>query len=334
MSPIQAAVLGTVQGSDRVPSDLEQRPPVRGARRCSAGRTPASRFDVGAPLGHAARPAARRSGRDWWKLARCGASMPTPAVAARRAAPGSSSIVASVPAAIAGVLLQDAAETRLRSLPLQAAHAVRCSASCCWWVDAIARGRESARRLQATPGGARARDGHRPGAGAGARRLALGDHDHRRPRVWPGASRRARFSFLLATPITLRGRRCSSCGTCRTTCRPTTLRDRCRHRGRHRVLSPSVASSAGWAAPGSACSSPTASRSPPLTRRPWPRAAASRSGCCRPRPCGVIRSGEVAVEPVAQRRSARGGAATSPPPPSGRASRPPRRSTAPRCRAA
>jgi len=107
-------------------------------------------------------------------------------------------IVASVPGAIAGVLLQDLAETRLRSLPLQATM-LAVFGLLLWWVD------------RSRPRGEETRD---PGWGAcltmgTAQALAL----------VPGVSRSgititagrasglakvsaARFSFLLATPIT------------------------------------------------------------------------------------------------------------------------------------
>jgi undecaprenyl-diphosphatase len=107
-------------------------------------------------------------------------------------------VVASVPAAIAGFLLQDAADTLLRSLPLQAAMLV-VFGFLLWWVDRV---------RPAT------QHGDEPGWGAclligAAQTLAL----------VPGVSRSgvtitagraaqldrvsaARFSFLLATPIT------------------------------------------------------------------------------------------------------------------------------------
>jgi undecaprenyl-diphosphatase len=107
-------------------------------------------------------------------------------------------VVASVPAGIAGILLQDLAETRLRALPLQAAM-LAIFGFLLWWVD------------RSRPAGQDARD---PGWGTclamgAAQSLAL----------VPGVSRSgititagraaglnrvsaARFSFLLATPIT------------------------------------------------------------------------------------------------------------------------------------
>ena len=104
---------------------------------------------------------------------------------------------ASVPAAIAGFLLQDAAETRLRSLPLQAA-TLAIFGFLLWWVDrkapvlrdgppdwrtAMMMG--TAQALSLVPGVSRSGITMTAGRGAGLSRVAA-----------------ARFSFLLATPIT------------------------------------------------------------------------------------------------------------------------------------
>ena len=132
----------------------------------------------------------------WWQLAR---DATAGIGAARRAARSllAKIVVASIPAAIAGVLLEKAADRWLRSLPLQAAMLALFGALL-WVVDRLA-----PRRREDTPGWPAA-----IGIGV-AQCLAL----------VPGVSRSgititagraatldrvaaARFSFLLATPIT------------------------------------------------------------------------------------------------------------------------------------
>jgi len=137
-------------------------------------------------------------GGTWWALVRDALARD----AGRRNAAWSTwflIIVASIPGAVAGFLLSDAAETKLRSLPLQAA-TLAVFGFLLWWVDRIA----PVERSDGTPG-------WRAGLAMGfAQALAL----------VPGVSRSgvtitagraaglsrvlaARFSFLLATPITL-----------------------------------------------------------------------------------------------------------------------------------
>ena len=108
-------------------------------------------------------------------------------------------VVASVPAAVAGLLLRHAAETWLRNLPLQAAMLV-VFGFLLWWVDRVRPQRDGrdvpgwatcivvgcAQVLSLVPGVSRSGATITAGRAMGERRVAA-----------------ARFSFLLATPITL-----------------------------------------------------------------------------------------------------------------------------------
>ena len=135
--------------------------------------------------------------RDWWGLVRDAVSRDG---ALRRAA----HIVwlklaaASVPAAVAGVLLQDAAETLLRSLPLQAAM-LFLFGFLLWWVDRVRPMRAgalvpgwgscmlvgAAQALALVPGVSRSGITMTAGRAAGTDRVGA-----------------ARFAFLLGVPIT------------------------------------------------------------------------------------------------------------------------------------
>ncbi len=136
-------------------------------------------------------------GRDWLKLARD--------VFSGDAAERSDAIrtwltiiVASIPAVIVGLLLKDAAETALRNLPLQAAM-LAVFGFLLWWVDRVAPVRQTegnpgwstsivvglAQALALIPGVSRSGITITAGRARGLSRVAA-----------------ARFSFLLATPIT------------------------------------------------------------------------------------------------------------------------------------
>ena len=134
--------------------------------------------------------------RDWFELAR---DAVVGAPEARKAAWRTwlTIALASVPAAIAGLLLQDVAETRLRSLPLQAA-TLAIFGFLLWWIDRSAPVKRdgmpgwraamvmgTAQALSLVPGVSRSGVTMTAGRGAGLSRVAA-----------------ARFSFLLATPIT------------------------------------------------------------------------------------------------------------------------------------
>jgi undecaprenyl-diphosphatase len=195
MSPVQAAILGAVQGiSEFLPisssAHLYAVPTLLGWRYAGLA------FDVALHWGTLLALVAA-TWRDWWRMA-------SDAVSADAAIRGSARSLwlrvaaASVPAAIAGVLLEDLAQTRLRALPLQAAM-LAVFGFLLWWVD---RNRPTGRELSAPGWGACMAVGC-------AQALAL----------VPGVSRSgitittgrlvglsrvsaARFSFLLATPIT------------------------------------------------------------------------------------------------------------------------------------
>jgi undecaprenyl-diphosphatase len=136
--------------------------------------------------------------RDWWDLLRglfnpeAGVRRETLSIWGRLAA-------GSVPAAIAGLLLQDVAETHLRALPLQAAM-LAVFGFLLWWVDRIMpRGRDArvpgwtacmligaAQAVALVPGVSRSGVTITAGRAAGLDRVSA-----------------ARFSFLLGTPIML-----------------------------------------------------------------------------------------------------------------------------------
>jgi undecaprenyl-diphosphatase len=195
MSPFQAAVLGAVQGlTEFLPisssAHLYVVPTLLGWPYAGVA------FDVATHWGTLIALLAA-FWRDWWTLARDAVAG---APAARSAAIGTwlRLAVASVPAAIAGLLLEDLADTTLRALPIQAA-TLAGFGFLLWWVDRV----RPAGRETSDPGWATAL------AMGAAQALAL----------VPGVSRSgvtitcgracglarvsaARFSFLLAVPIT------------------------------------------------------------------------------------------------------------------------------------
>jgi undecaprenyl-diphosphatase len=210
MTAVEAAVLGTIQGlTEFLPvsssAHLYVVPTLLGWRYAGVA------FDVALHWGTLL-ALLFAFGRDWWELAR--AVFDADAGRRREAlVTWLKIVVASVPTVIAGLLLKDAAETRLRSLPLQAA-TLFVFGFLLWWVDAIrARKETAAAAAVASPG--TSVEAVTPGWGpclviGAAQALSL----------IPGVSRSgvtmtagrayglsrvsaARFSFLLATPITI-----------------------------------------------------------------------------------------------------------------------------------
>jgi undecaprenyl-diphosphatase len=135
--------------------------------------------------------------RDWWNLAR-DVFASDRAVSSKALQTWAMIAVASIPAAIAGFVLKDIAETQLRSLPLQAA-TLTVFGFLLWWVDRVAPVRQEsglpgwrtslimgfAQAISLVPGVSRSGVTITAGRSAGLSRVAA-----------------ARFSFLLATPIT------------------------------------------------------------------------------------------------------------------------------------
>ena len=195
MSPFQAAFLGALQGATEFL-------PVSSSAHLFA--VPAL---LGWPYAGLAFDVALHWGtliallvafwRDWWTLA-------TDAIASdpARAKPARGLwlriIVATLPAVVAGLLLQDAAETWLRSLPLLAAMLI-VFGFLLWWVDKSRPAGETtqapgwtaclvmgcAQALALVPGVSRSGVTITAGRASGLSRVSA-----------------ARFSFLLATPIT------------------------------------------------------------------------------------------------------------------------------------
>jgi len=136
-------------------------------------------------------------GRDWWTLTR-DAVVGAPAVKREAWSLWARLAIASVPGVVAGVLLKDVAETLLRSLPLQAAM-LFVFGFLLWWVDRVAPQRTradvpgwgtcllvgAAQALALVPGVSRSGVTITAGRAAQLDRVSA-----------------ARFSFLLATPIT------------------------------------------------------------------------------------------------------------------------------------
>jgi undecaprenyl-diphosphatase len=134
--------------------------------------------------------------RDWWNLIR-GVFDPDPSRRSESWSIWMRLAAASLPAAIAGLLLQDVAETHLRALPIQAAMLVAFG-FLLWWIDRVApKGRETgvpgwgacmtvgiAQALALVPGVSRSGITITAGRAMGLDRVSS-----------------ARFSFLLGTPI-------------------------------------------------------------------------------------------------------------------------------------
>ena len=195
MSPIQAAVLGMVQG-------LTEFLPISSSAHLYVipkllGWTyEGLPFDVALHWGTLLALLAA-FWKDWWTLAKDALAGDR---SVRQTARGTwlKLIVSSVPAAIAGVLLQDLAETRLRSLPLQAGM-LAVFGFLLWWVDrSRPQGHETrdpgwvacltmgtAQALALVPGVSRSGITITAGRASGLAKVSA-----------------ARFSFLLATPIT------------------------------------------------------------------------------------------------------------------------------------
>jgi len=134
--------------------------------------------------------------RDWWRLLR-DLFGPDPATQAAARRTWLQLAVASVPAAIAGLLFRDVIETQLRWLPLQAV-TLSVFGFLLWWVDRVAPTRSEhtpgwgaallvgcAQAIALVPGVSRSGITITAGRASGLSRVAA-----------------ARFSFLLATPIT------------------------------------------------------------------------------------------------------------------------------------
>jgi undecaprenyl-diphosphatase len=195
MSPIQAAVLGVVQG-------LTEFLPVSSSAHLYVVPTllgwtyEGVAFDVALHWGTLL-ALLLAFWRDWWNLVR-DLFVGAPDARAEARSTWLKLIAASVPAAIAGVLLQDLAETRLRSLPLQAVM-LAVFGFLLWWVDKVRPQAEetrspgwatcltmgTAQALALVPGVSRSGITIMTGRAFGLARVSA-----------------ARFSFLLATPIT------------------------------------------------------------------------------------------------------------------------------------
>ena len=196
MSPLQALVLGAIQG-------LTEFLPVSSSAHLYIVPTllhwkyAGVAFDVALHWGTLAALLVA-FGRDWIALV-AGVFHRDSAIRAAARSTWLKLIVASIPAAIAGVLLKDVSESLLRHLPLQAAMLV-VFGFLLWWVDRVrpmgppvatprwgaclAMG--VAQALALVPGVSRSGVTITAGRWCGVERVSA-----------------ARFSFLLATPITL-----------------------------------------------------------------------------------------------------------------------------------
>ena len=196
MSPLQAAALGAIQG-------LTEFLPVSSSAHLYVIPTMLGwhyegvAFDVALHIGTLA-ALLLAFGREWWRLASGAFAEDSVARAAARDA-WLKLAVSSMPAAAAGLWLQDAAETMLRSLPLQAAMLL-VFGFLLWWVDRVRPQREE----MLTPGwrtclfmGAAQAISLVPGVSRSGITITAGRA------AALGRVSSARFSFLLATPITL-----------------------------------------------------------------------------------------------------------------------------------
>ena len=196
MSPLQAATLGAIQGlTEFLPisssAHLYVVPQMLG---WSYGGLS---FDVALHMGTLLALLAA-FWRDWWSLIR-GAIDRDPGPRAEARATWLKLAAASVPAVVAGLALEDIAETRLRALPIQAAM-LAVFGFLLWWVDRRFPNRPHpefpgwptclavgcAQALSLVPGVSRSGITMTAGRATGLGRVEA-----------------ARFSFLLATPITL-----------------------------------------------------------------------------------------------------------------------------------
>lgn len=196
MSPAQAAILGAVQGiSEFLPisssAHLYVVPTLLGWPYAGVA------FDVALHWGTLIALVAATWG-DWWRLAR-DAFAADPATRSATRGLWVRIAVASIPAAVAGLLLEGVAETHLRALPLQAAM-LALFGFLLWWVDRVRPPGEDrsapgwaacltvgcAQALALVPGVSRSGVTITAGRALGLSRISA-----------------ARFSFLLATPITL-----------------------------------------------------------------------------------------------------------------------------------
>jgi undecaprenyl-diphosphatase len=195
MSPLQAAVLGAVQGlSEFLPisssAHLYVIPTLLGWPYAGLA------FDVALHWGTLLALLVA-FGRTWWTLARDAiAGAPGPRAVARRT--WAKLAAASVPAAVAGLLVEDLASSTFRAVWLQAG-TLAVFGFLLWWVDKVAPSRDgeeipgwreclligAAQALALVPGVSRSGITMTAGRALGVSRVAA-----------------ARFSFLLATPIT------------------------------------------------------------------------------------------------------------------------------------
>jgi undecaprenyl-diphosphatase len=193
MTPVQAAVLGAIQG-------LTEFLPVSSSAhlyvvpRLLGWEYGGIAFDVALHWGTLL-ALLLAFGRDWWRLIRDAlAGAPDAKRDAWRT--WFQLAAASVPAAVAGLLLEDLAETTLRQLPVQATMLV-VFGFLLWWVDRVRPQNDDApgfgaalwiglaQAVSLVPGVSRSGVTMTAGRAVGLKRVAA-----------------ARFSFLLATPIT------------------------------------------------------------------------------------------------------------------------------------
>jgi undecaprenyl-diphosphatase len=199
MSPFQAAVLGAVQGlTEFLPisssAHLYVIPTLLGWRYGGVA------FDVALHWGTLLALLVA-FGRDWWNLATSAVAGPAEARSEARST-WAKLIVASVPAAVVGVLLEKHAEVWLRSLPLQAAM-LAIFGALLWWIDRVSPSGRAPRSPLALPGwgvcltvGVAQSLALVPGVSRSGVTITAGRA------TGIGRVEAARLSFLLATPIT------------------------------------------------------------------------------------------------------------------------------------